>query len=88
MYVINPTHDHTELLRHVVPLNDGNCRLTILVVNKGRCARDPPPDAFHIGVFEYVKTIYNTIKHIFKESANINEGCNVVFDSNGCWNFQ
>ena len=37
------------LLRHVVPLNDRNCRLTIPVV-RGRCARDALPHAFHIGV--------------------------------------
>ena len=58
------------LLRHVMPLNDGNFRLTIPVV-KGRCARDALPHAVHIGMFEFVKTICTTIKHIYKESANI-----------------
>ena len=38
------------LLLHVVPLNDGNCRLTIPVI-KGRCARDALPQAFHIAMF-------------------------------------
>ena len=42
------------LLRHVVPLNDGNCRLTIPVV-KGRCAREALSHAFNIGVFKYDK---------------------------------
>ena len=51
------------LLRHVVPLNDGNCRLTIPVI-KGRCARDALPHAFHIGVFKFVKTISTAIKDI------------------------
>ena len=74
------------LLRHVVSLNDGNCR-TIPVV-KGRFARDALPHAVHIGVFRYVKTISSTIKHIYKESANIIEGCNVAFDTNDYWNFQ
>ena len=75
------------LLRHVVPLNDGNCRLTIPVV-KGRCAPDTLPHAFHIGVFEFVQTISTAIKHIYKESANIIADCNVAFDTNNCWNFQ
>ena len=56
------------LLRHVVPLNDGNCRLTIPVV-KERCARDPLPQIFNSGVFKVVKTISTAIKHIYQESA-------------------
>ena len=51
------------LLRHVVPLDDGNCRLTIPVV-KGRCAREALPHAFNIGVFKYGKRNPTTIKHI------------------------
>ena len=31
---------------------------------------------------------YSAIKHIYKESANIIEGCNVACDTNDCWNFQ
>ena len=65
------------LLRHVVPLN-----------GKGRCARDALPHAYHIGVFKFVFTISTVIKHIYKESANIIEGCNVACDTNDCWNFQ
>ena len=74
-------------LRHVVPLNDGNCRLT-MPVGKGRCARDALPRAYHIGVFKLVFTISTAIKHIYKEPANIIEGCNVACDTNDCWNFQ
>ena len=44
------------LLRHVVPLNDGNCRLTIPVV-KGRCAHEALPRAFNISVFKYSTTV-------------------------------
>ena len=44
-----PFRVQLPLLRHVVPLNDGNCRLTIPVV-KGRCTRDTLPHAVHIGV--------------------------------------
>ena len=53
------------LLRHVVPLNDGNRRLTI-PVDKGHSARDALPHAFHIGVFKFVKTISTAIKYISK----------------------
>ena len=73
-------------LRHVVPLHDGNCRLTIPVV-KWRCARDTLPPAFHIVVFKVIETISTAIKHIYKESANITEDSNVAFDTNDCWNF-
>ena len=76
-----PFHALPPLLRHVVPLNDGNCRLTIPVV-KGRCARDALPHAFDIGVFKYSKSNLSTIKHINNESENLNESCDVAFDSN------
>ena len=82
-----PFYGLLPLLRHVVPLNDGNCPLTIPVV-KGRCPRGALPHAFHIGLLEVVKTISTTIHHIYKDSANIIEGCNVAFDTNDCWNFQ
>ena len=82
-----PFHAPLPLLRHVVPLNDRNCRLTIPVV-KGRCARDALPHTFHFGVFKFVKTISTAIKHIYKESENIIEDCNVAFDTKECWNFQ
>ena len=82
-----PFHALLPLLRHVVPLNDGNCRLT-MPVGKGRCARDAQPHAFHIGVFKFVFTVSTAIKHIYKESAHIIEGCNVACDTSDCWNFQ
>ena len=73
------------LLRHVVPPNDGNCRLTIPVV-KGRCAGEALPHAFNIGVFKYCERNPTTIKHIYDESENLNESCDVTFDSNNWWN--
>ena len=82
-----PFHALLSLLGHMVPLNDGNCRLTIPVV-KGRCVRDGLPHVFHIGVFEFVQTISTAIKHIYTEYANIIQDFNVAFDTNNCWNFQ
>ena len=82
-----PFHELLPLLRHVVSLNDGNCRLTIPFI-KGRCAHGALPHVFHNGMFKFVKTISTTIKHIYKEYANIIEDCNVAFDTNDCWNFQ
>ena len=76
-----PFHALLPLLRHVVPLNDGNCRLTIPVV-KGRCAREALPHAFSIGVFKYGKSNPTTIKHIYNESENLNGSYDDVFDSN------
>ena len=54
---------------------------------KGRCARDAPPQTINIGTFKFVEKSSTTIKHIYNESANIIEGCNVAFDTNGCCNF-
>ena len=79
-----PFHALLPLLRHVVPFNDGNCRLTIPVV-KGRCAREALPHAFNIGVFKYDKSNPTTIKHIHNESENLNESCDIAFDSNNWW---
>ena len=42
---------------------------------------------FNIGVFKSVKNDSNTIKHIYNDSGNIIEGCNVAFDASGCFNF-
>ena len=80
-----PFHVLLPLLRHVVPLDDGNCRLTIPVV-KGLCAREALPHAFNIGVFRYGKSNPTTIKHIYNESENLNESCDVAFDNNNRWN--
>ena len=82
-----PLHVLLPLLRQVVPLYDGNCRLTIPVV-KGRGARDTLPHAFHIGVLNSLKMISTAIYYIYKESANIIEGRSVAFGTNDCWNFQ
>ena len=82
-----PFHALLPLLRHVVPLNDGNCRLT-MPVGKGRCARDALPHAFHIGVFEFVFTNFYRNKTYLHESAHIIEGCDVVCDTNDChWEY-
>ena len=73
------------IVRHVVPLNDGNCHLTIPVA-KGRCAREALPHIFDIGVFKYGKSNHTTIKNIYNESENLNGSCDVAFDSNNWWN--
>ena len=52
----------------------------------GRCARDAPLHTFNIGALWFVETNSTTIKHIYNESANIIEGCNVPFDTKNCWN--
>ena len=82
---LEPFHALLPLLRHVVPLNDGNCRLTIPVV-KGRSAREALPQAFNIDVFKYGKSNPTTKKHIYNESEKLNESCDVAFDSNNWWN--
>ena len=81
-----PTNRLFTLLHHVVPLNDGNCRLIMPVV-KGRCARDALPYTFDIDEFKSVYKHSTTIKHIYNKFANIPEDCNVAFDINDCWNF-
>ena len=80
-----PFHVLLPLLCHVVPLNDVNCCLTIPVV-KGHCALKVLPHAFNIGMFKYGKSNSTTIKHIYNESENLNESCDVAFDSNNWWN--
>ena len=61
--------------------------LTIPVI-KGRCTCDTLLHTFNISVFNSIKNNLTTIKHIWNESANIIEGCNVAFDTNDGWNFQ
>ena len=80
-----PFHALLPLFRHVVALDDGNSRHTILVF-KGRCAREALPHAFKIGMFKYDKSNSTTIKHIYNESENLNESCDVAFQSNDWWN--
>ena len=75
-----PFHVLLPLLRHMVPLNNRNCRLTIPVV-KGRCAREALPHALNIGVFKYHKS-NSTTKYIYNQFENLNESCDVAFDSN------
>ena len=74
------------LLHHVVPLEDGNCHLT-MPVGKGHCAHDKLPHTFNISMFKSIENDSTTIKHIYSESANIIGGCKIAFDNSDCWNF-
>ena len=74
------------LLRHVAPLNDGNCRLT-MPVGKGCWARDALSHTSNVGGFNSVKNNSHTIKYIYNESVKIIVGCNVAFHTNDCGNF-
>ena len=65
----------------MVPLNDGNCRLTMAVV-KGCCACDMLLHTFDISVFEFGKNNSATIKRIYNESTNLIERYDVPFDTN------
>ena len=67
-----PSHVVLPLLRHVVPLNDGNCHPTIPVV-KGRCARDAIPQAFGISVMKCGKQFYHN-KTYLQRICEINWG--------------
>ena len=51
-----PCRGLLPVLRHMVPLNDGNCRLT-MPVGRGRCTRRALPQTFDIGMFKSVKII-------------------------------
>ena len=72
-------HALLPLVCHVVPLSDGKCHLTIPV--KGRCVREALPHASIIGVFKYGKNNSTTMKHIYNESDNLNESCDVALGS-------
>ena len=74
------------LLRHMVPLNDRNCHLT-MPVGKGRCTRDALPHSFSMGVFKSFENKSTTTKLTYNEYGNIIEGCNVAFDASDSWNF-
>ena len=58
--------------------------------NHGDAAAPPLPQAlphaFNIGVFKYGKSNPTTIEHIYNESENLNETCDVDFDSNNWLN--
>ena len=58
------------LLRHVILLHDGHCRL-IMLVFKGRCAHDPLYYTFNIDVIKSGKTNTSRPKHFCNESANL-----------------
>ena len=74
------------LLRHIVPLNDGNCCLTLPII-RGPGACDALPHTFNNVVFKSINKNFAKIEHTYNESANIIKGCNVVFNINDCWNF-
>ena len=77
---------YSQILRHLMPLNDGNCRLTIPSI-KGRCACDMLPHSFDIGRFKSGKNNSTTIKHIHNESAKLIDSYNVAFDNKDWYNF-
>ena len=66
------------LLRHVVPFNDGNCRLTISAVVTRYLT------ALISAYLNAVKQLRD-IKHICNEFKR-NDICDVDFDSNNWWN--
>ena len=53
----------------------------IAAFGKGRCDRDALPHTFIIGGFQSVENNSTAIKHIYNESGNIIEGCNVAYDA-------
>ena len=59
-------------------LSPGN---TVPVVY-GRYACEALPHAFNICMFKYGKSNSTTIKHIYNQSENLNESCDVAFESN------
>ena len=67
------------LLRHVVPLKDGDCRLTMPVV-RGRGKHDLPHEITQICVFKCGKSKSTTMKHDYNESANFIKNYDVDFD--------
>ena len=80
----DPFHALPPLVRQVGPLCDRNFRPTIRVI-EGCCAREGLPHAFNISVFQYSKSNSTTIKHIYNESVNFNESCDIPFDINNWW---
>ena len=70
----------------IVPLTDGNCRLTMPIV-KGHCARYTVPRTFDISVLNSGKNNSTTIKHIYNESANLIGSCTDAFNTNDLYNF-
>ena len=53
---------------------------------KGRCARNMLPHTFNIGMYKSSKN-FTRIKHIYNESTNLTDSCNVAFDTSDLWNF-
>ena len=57
----------------------------LLILKRYAC--DVLPLTFNISVFKSSENNSTTVKHIYNESANIIEGCQVAFDTIDCWNF-
>ena len=77
--------DASSIVTSRGPPYQGNCRLTIPVV-EGCCARDTPPHSFNIDMFETIKNNSTIIKHTDNESVNFTDNCDVAFDTNDWWN--
>ena len=76
-----------RLLRHVVPLDDQNCRLKTPAV-KERCVRDTLRHTFDIGVLKSIENNSTTTKYIYNESANTVDGFDIAFDASDFWDFR
>ena len=74
-----------QLLRNVMPLNDGSCRIKMPVV-RGRYAPDVLLDTTNVGGLKIVTKTFYQNKNIYNECAKLIEGCNVAFHTNDCWN--
>ena len=61
-------------------LSSHNTRHQLTLCSWGAATR------FNIGVFKYGKGNSTTIKHIYNESENLNESCDVAFDCNNWGN--
>ena len=71
------------LLRHVAPLNDRNCLLTVPVVKvKGRRDRDPLLEITKIWVLKCGKSSSTNVKPVYNESGKFIESHAVHFDIN------
>ena len=72
------------MLRHMVPLGNGNCYLIIPVV-KRCCSYDALPQIFHTDIFKCGKNSSIT-KNIYNEIVSLIDSCDVAFDNNDWWN--
>ena len=70
-----------RLLRQIVRHNHGNGRVIMPVIEDAvlvtRCYLD-----FDIGLFKYSSSHFSTTKHIYNESVDSIEICDIIFDGN------